>query len=88
MSHTRIDGQCSCKPQLPPLAASKGALSQAIATITGSMETEREGPVDCIMDTATLDECRIYGANLSETYAFNESALHTTHNEHCMDLRL
>ena len=43
------------------------ALSQAIATITGSMATEREGPEGYIMDTATLDECRIYGANMSET---------------------
>ena len=47
-----------------------------------------EGPEDYIMGTATLDECRIYGANLSETYAFNERTFHTTHNEHCMDLRL
>jgi len=48
--------------------------------IPGSMETEREGPEDYIMDTATLDECRIYKlwGNLSETYAFNQSALHYT----------
>ena len=36
----------------------ESAFSQAIATITGSMETEREGLEDYIMDTATLDECR------------------------------
>ena len=73
---------------ITPCSQEHSALFQAIATTTGSMKTEREGPEDYIMDTATLDESRIYGANLSETYAFSESTLHTTHNEHCMDLRL